>query len=159
MRLGWPPWTPTQYFNVSGWYVLPFLIVKAYLYLGKIFFNSYDQLVLLFITVIILKGFNLLHDFDLVWFNWENKSSSKISMIRLIPRAIVVMILNLQLIFFFSLLFINERSTFFSTLSILGCDLLDNTDFTLTQTLLFGNTCFKSNKNQKILIATINFIS
>ena len=80
-------------------------------------------------------------------------------MIRLIPRAIVVMILNLQLIFFFSLLFINERSTFFSTLSIFGCDLLDNTDSTLTQTLLFGNTCFKSNKNQKILIATINFIS
>ena len=52
-------------------------------------------------------------------------------------------------------LFVNERSTFFSTLSSLDCNLLDNTDSTLTQTLLFGNTSFKSNKNLKILITKI----
>ena len=55
-------------------------------------------------------------------------------------------------------LFVNERSTFFSTLSSLNCNLLDNTDSTLTQTLLFGNTFFKSNKNLKLLIATIDYI-
>ena len=55
-------------------------------------------------------------------------------------------------------LFVNERSTFFSTLSSLDCTLLDNTDSSLTQTLLFGNTSFKSNKNLKILIATIDYI-
>ena len=56
-------------------------------------------------------------------------------------------------------LFVNERSTFFSTLSSLDCNPLnDNTDSTLTQTLLSGNTSFKSNKNLKILIATSNHI-
>ena len=54
-------------------------------------------------------------------------------------------------------LFVNERSTFFSTLSSVDCSLLNNTDSTLTQTLLFGNTSFKSNKNLKILIATIDY--
>ena len=33
-----------------------------------------------------------------------------------------------------------------------------NTDSSLTQTLLFGNTSFNSNKNLKILIATIDYI-
>ena len=55
-------------------------------------------------------------------------------------------------------LFANERSTFFNTLSSLDCNLLHNTDSTLTQTLLFGNTSFKSNKNLKILIATTDYI-
>ena len=56
------------------------------------------------------------------------------------------------------LLFVNERSTFFSTLISLDCNQLDNTDSTLTQTLLFGNTSFKSNENLKNLIATIDYI-
>ena len=55
-------------------------------------------------------------------------------------------------------LFVNERSTFFSTLIRLDCNQLDNTDSTLTQTLLFGNTSFKSNENLKNLIATIDYI-
>ena len=55
-------------------------------------------------------------------------------------------------------LVVNETSTFFSTLSSFDCNLLDNTDSTLTQTLLFGNTSFKSNKNLKILIASIDYI-
>ena len=55
-------------------------------------------------------------------------------------------------------LFLNERSAFFSTLSSLDCNLLDNTDSTLTKTLPFGNTSFKSNKNLKILIATTDYI-
>ena len=44
----------------------------------------------------------------------------------------------------------NEKSTFFGTLSSLDCNLLDNIDSNLTQTSLFGNTYFKSNKNLKI---------
>ena len=55
-------------------------------------------------------------------------------------------------------LLVNERSTFFSTLSSLDFHLLDSTDSTLTQTLLFGSTSFKSNKNLKILIAAIDYI-
>ena len=55
-------------------------------------------------------------------------------------------------------LFANERSTFFSTLSSLDCTPLDNTDSSLTKTLLFGNSSFKSNKNLKILIATTDYI-
>ena len=51
-------------------------------------------------------------------------------------------------------LFVNERRTFFNTLSSLDCTLSDNTDSSLTQTLLFGNTSFKLNKNLKFLIAT-----
>ena len=56
-------------------------------------------------------------------------------------------------------LFFNERSTFFSTLSSFDCNLLGNTDSALAQTLLFGNTSFKSNKNLKILMAGIDFIN
>ena len=55
-------------------------------------------------------------------------------------------------------LFLNKRSPFFSILSSLDCNLLDNTDSTLTKTLFFGNASFKSNKNLKILIATIDYI-
>ena len=55
-------------------------------------------------------------------------------------------------------LFVNERSTFFSTLSSLECNLLDNTDSILTQTLFFGNTSFKLNKNLKVLMATTDYI-
>ena len=55
-------------------------------------------------------------------------------------------------------LFVNEKGTFFSTLSSLDCNLLGNADSTLTQTLLFGNTSFKPNKNLKILIGTIDYI-
>ena len=40
-------------------------------------------------------------------------------------------------------LFVNERSTFFSTLSSLDCNLVDNTNCTVTQTLRFGNTSFR----------------
>ena len=43
-------------------------------------------------------------------------------------------------------LFVNEKSTFFSTLSSLDYTLLDNTDSSLTKTLLFINTSFNSIK-------------
>ena len=55
-------------------------------------------------------------------------------------------------------IFINERSTFFTTLSNFDCNLLDNTNSALTQKLFFTKTSFKSNKNLEILIATIDFI-
>ena len=45
-----------------------------------------------------------------------------------------------------------------STLSSLDGNLLDNTDCTLKQTLLFDNMSFKSNKNLKILITTTDYI-
>ena len=43
-------------------------------------------------------------------------------------------------------LFTNERYTLSSTLSSIDCNLLNNTDFVLTQTLLFGNLSFNSSK-------------
>ena len=45
-------------------------------------------------------------------------------------------------IHFFLHCLLNERSTFFSTLSSLDCNLLYNTNCNLTQTLRFGNTSF-----------------
>ena len=67
-----------------------------------IFFNWQNQLPVLFITVIILKGLKLWRDFDLVWVTGGNISSSIISTIQLIPFAIVVTILNQKPIFFFT---------------------------------------------------------
>ena len=55
-------------------------------------------------------------------------------------------------------LFINERYAFLSTLSSIDCNLLNNTDFVLTQTLPFGNLSFDSNKNLEILDATIDYM-
>ena len=55
-------------------------------------------------------------------------------------------------------LFTNERYTLLSTLSSIACNLLNNTDFILTKTLLFGNMSFNSNKNLEILSATIDYI-
>ena len=54
-------------------------------------------------------------------------------------------------------LFTNVRYTLLSTLSSIDCNLLNNTDFVLTQTLLFGNLSFDSNKNVEILNATIDY--
>ena len=47
-------------------------------------------------------------------------------------------------------LFTNQRYTLLSTLSSIDCNLLNNTDFVLTQTLLFSNLSFNSNKNLEI---------
>ena len=55
-------------------------------------------------------------------------------------------------------IFTNERYTLLSTLSSIDCNLLNNTGFVLTQTLLFGNLSFNSNKNLEILNATIDYI-
>ena len=51
--------------NGINW-ILPSAILKAYLYLEKIFFISQGQLPILFTIVIILKELNLLRDFVLV---------------------------------------------------------------------------------------------
>lgn len=55
-------------------------------------------------------------------------------------------------------LFVNARSTFSSNLNSLACNLLDNTDSTLTQTFLSDDSFFESNKNLKILMATNDYI-
>ena len=51
-------------------------------------------------------------------------------------------------------LFTNKRYTLLSTSSSTDCNLFNNTDFVLTQTLLSGN----SNKSFEILSATIDYI-
>ena len=56
------------------------------------------------------------------------------------------------------LFFTNERFPLLSTLNSIDCNMLKNTNFVLTQKLLFGNLPFNSNKNRKILIATIDYI-
>ena len=53
---------------------------------------------------------------------------------------------------------LNERYTLLSTLSSIDCNLFNNTDFVLTQSLRFGNLSFNSNKNLEILNATIDYI-
>ena len=53
-------------------------------------------------------------------------------------------------------LFTNERYTLLSTLRSIHCNLLNNTDFVLTKTLLFGNLSFNSNKNLEIFNATVD---
>ena len=52
----------------------------------------------------------------------------------------------------------NERYTLISTLSSTDCNMLNNTGFVLTQTLLFGNFSFSSNKNLETLNANIDYI-
>ena len=52
----------------------------------------------------------------------------------------------------------NERYTFLSTLSNIDCNLLNNTDYVLTQILLFGNLFFNSDEKVEILNATIDYI-
>ena len=64
----------------------------------------------------------------------------------------------MQLRFLHCPVFTNERYTLLSTLSSTDCNLLNNTDFVLTKTLLFGNFSFNSNKNLEILNATIDYI-
>ena len=59
---------------------------------------------------------NLLHDFNLVYVTSENISSSIISKIRLIPCAVVVMILNLLLIIFFAVPYLLMKEAFSSAL-------------------------------------------
>ena len=54
-------------------------------------------------------------------------------------------------------LFTNERYTLLTTLSSIDCNLLNNTNFVLTQTLLLSNLSFDSNKNLEILNATIDY--
>ena len=52
----------------------------------------------------------------------------------------------------------NDRSSRLSTIRNNDCKLLENTDTSLTQTLLYGNSSLDINTNSPILNATINFI-
>ena len=52
----------------------------------------------------------------------------------------------------------NDRSSRLSTIKNNDCKLLENTDTSLTQTLLYGNSSLDINTNSPILNATINFI-
>ena len=69
------------------------------------------------------------------------------------------MILNLTFIFFRDCpLYSVERRTLLRSLVSIDHKLLDNTDVSLTQTLLFGNTVFNAKENTKIFNLTIEFI-
>ena len=52
----------------------------------------------------------------------------------------------------------NESCTFLNSLSKIDHKLLDSTDTSLTQTLLFGNSSFTTNGNKKIINLTIDFV-
>ena len=69
------------------------------------------------------------------------------------------MILNLTFIFFLDCpLYSIERRTLLRSLVNIDHKLLDNTDVSLTQTLLFGNTVFNAKENTKIFNLTIEFV-
>ena len=55
-------------------------------------------------------------------------------------------------------LYSNERRTLLNSLVNIDHTLLDNTDFSLTQILLFGNTTFNAIVNTKIINLTIDFV-
>ena len=54
-------------------------------------------------------------------------------------------------------LYSNERRTLLNSLVNIDHTLLDNTDFSLTQILLFDNTTFNTKENTKIINLTIDF--
>ena len=55
-------------------------------------------------------------------------------------------------------LYSNERRPFLSSSDNIDHQLLDNTNFSLTQTLLFSNTTFNAKENTKIINLTIDFV-
>ena len=55
-------------------------------------------------------------------------------------------------------LYSNECCTFLNSLSKIDHKLLDSTDTSLTQILLFGNSSFTTNDNTKIINLTIDFV-
>ena len=55
-------------------------------------------------------------------------------------------------------LYSKERRPLLSTLVNIDHTLLDNTDFSLTQILLFGNTTFNAKENTKIISLAIDFV-
>ena len=54
--------------------------------------------------------------------------------------------------------FYNEQYTLLSTLNNNDCKLLEPTELSLSQTLLYGNTLFDKEKNTHILNTTIEYI-
>ena len=60
--------------------------------------------------------------------------------------------------FLHSPLYSNERCTLLNSLSKVDHKLLDSTDTSLTQILLFGNSSFTTNDNTKIINLTIDFV-
>ena len=60
--------------------------------------------------------------------------------------------------FLYCPLYSNERCTLRNSLSKTDHKLLDSTDTSLTQILLFGNSSFTTNDNTKIINLTIDFV-
>ena len=60
--------------------------------------------------------------------------------------------------FFHCPLYSSERRTLLNSLVNIGHTLLDNTDFSLKQIFLFGNTTFNAIENTKIINLIIDFV-
>ena len=56
------------------------------------------------------------------------------------------------------MIYSNERCTLLNSLSKTDYKLLDSTDTSLTQILLFGNSTFTTNNNTRIINLTIDFV-
>ena len=56
------------------------------------------------------------------------------------------------------MIYSNERCRLLNSLSKIDYKLLDSTDTSLTQILLFGNSSFTTNNNTRIINLTIDFV-
>ena len=56
------------------------------------------------------------------------------------------------------MIYSNERCRLLNSLSKIDYKLLDSTDTSLTQILLFGNSSFTTNNNARIINLTIDFV-
>ena len=75
------------------------------------------------------------------------------------PICNLVMMLNLLFIFFLHCpLYSNQPRTILHSLVNIHHTLLGNTDFSLTQILLFGNATFNAIENTKIINLTIDIV-
>ena len=86
----------------------------------------------------------------------ESINSNTAFRIHSILYVTAVMMLNLLSLHY--PLYSKERRPLLSTLVNIDHTLLDNTDFSLTQILLFGNTTFNAKENTKIISLAIDFV-
>ena len=111
------------------------------------------------IAILLLES-NISYEFDLDLVICESMNSNLTFRIHSILYATVVMMLIESAIHFFlhCPLYSYERHTLLNGSVNIDQTLLDNTDFSLTQILLFGNTTFNAKENTKIINLTVDFV-
>ena len=119
--------------------------------------SSYSHLQTLSTIVIILKNLNLLLDSHLSHLREHKFKHSFQDTINPLCSCGIDME-STEHFLLYCPQFVNERHTLLSTIGNINYKLLENTNSNLTQALLFGNTSFDINDNNKVLNATINFI-